>query len=227
MSAGPPRGTTSLVLARITGVVELVENGSALLSVEGTGLAYEVMLSSRLAAELAGRIGEQRTLHTLQHIDASSHGSTQTPRLIGFASREERRFFELFTTVKGVGSRKALRAMAEPTGRIAMAIADGDTAFLESLPEIGKRSAQTIVAELRGKVDAYIDPTARSADEGAARSVEVRITHDAAAQALEALVRLGESRQDAERMIRSAVERDPDLASADEILAAAFGARGG
>lgn len=215
------------MLARITGVVELVEGGTALLSVDGAGLAYEVMLSSRLAAELAGRIGEQRTLHTLQHIDASGHGSTQVPRLIGFASREERRFFELFTTVKGVGSRKALRAMAEPTGRIAMAIADGDTAFLESLPEIGKRSAQTIVAELRGKVDAYIDPSARSnADDGAARSVEVRITHDAAAQALEALVRLGESRQDAERMVRTAVERDPDLASADEILAAAFGARG-
>ena len=45
-------------------------------------------------------------------------------------------------------------------------------------------------------------------------------------QALAALVRLGESRADAERMVRRAVEIEPAAKSADEILTAAFAARG-
>src|SRR5207302_2413101 len=76
------------------------------------------------------------------------------PRMIGFLRVEQRKFFELFTTVSGIGTRKALRALTVPTGQIAHAIETGNTRFLIALPQIGKRLAEQIVATLAGKVGA-------------------------------------------------------------------------
>lgn len=61
--------------------------------------------------------------------DAALSGFTQPgegslPRLIGFEAARDRQFFELFTTVKGIGNRKALKAMAiEPAAIAALIVA--------------------------------------------------------------------------------------------------------
>ena len=78
-----------------------------------------------------------------------------TPRLLGFLHDEDRAFFRQFLTVKGVGVRKALRALAAPVAKIASDIESGDATALAQLPGIGKRMAQQIVAELRGKVGVH------------------------------------------------------------------------
>ena len=79
------------------------------------------------------------------------------PRLAGFLSVEDRAFFELFTTCKGIGNRKALRAMSLDVGQLAGAISDRDIALLQTLPDIGRRTAETIIATLHGKVDRFLN----------------------------------------------------------------------
>ncbi len=200
------------MLARIIGRIEFVDTTTALIAPE-PGLAYEVLLPLHLADRLAARLGEDVTLHTMEYLEAVSQGSSFRPRLLGFETRQERAFFERLTRVKGLGAKRALRAMAEPAGEIAAAITRRDAVFLQRLPEIGKRLAETIIAELHGKVDAFSDVAA---------SGKVVTRPGAAEQAIAALERLGQSRNEAERLVTKAIEREPALDSPDAILAAAF-----
>lgn len=206
------------MLARLTGLLEHLTDRHALLALPG-GEAYEALISSATAQRLAPRRGESVTLHTLELLEQDSP-SRFIPRLIAFATPEEKRFFELFTTVKGVGPKKALRAMAAEPTQIASAISRRDMVFLQTLPEIGKRLAETICAELSGKVDdmlvgAHAEPKLAAPAGGPAE------------QAVAALVRLGETRQDAERLVARATQGRPALDTPDAILAAAFSSRGG
>lgn len=208
------------MIVRITGVLEQVDASGAVIAVPETGLAYEVRVPLALAEDLADQVGRRITLHTLQHFEAHGQGTSLTPRLIGFATREDKRFFEVFTTVKGVGVRKALRAMAAPVPQIARAIAEKDVLALQRLPEIGKRLAETVIAELNGKVEGFL-----AHDATASLTEPKPALRAAAAQAVEALVRLGEPQAEAERMVRRAMDADAGLTSPDAILTAAFGMR--
>src|SRR5690606_9655163 len=184
------------------------------------GLAYEVLLPSYTAAALFERIGEPVTLHTVEVHEQGASGGNITPRLLGFASEDERRFFETLAKVKGLGAKRVLRLMAAPTAQIALAVEREDVKFLKSLPEVGPKLAESIARELKGKVAAFVD----------ARSREVEVTGGAGAgrapaaagglggaglspeaqQAALALVRLGHGEADAQRMVRAALERDPE-----------------
>ena len=219
------------MIARVRGVVLGVEEQRVTLGLEGSGIALEVMVPTYTAATLAMSDGEAVELATKLVIEAPSAGSIMTPRLMGFMNADDRAFFELFTTVKGVGPRKALRAMAVRTGQIASWIAARDTKALTGLPEIGKRGAETIVAELSGKVDGFVaaDPTAAIEAKPATASPAAAANgtaglDGAAGQAALALVRLGESSGEAERRVKAALARDEALSEsgADAILAAAL-----
>lgn len=199
-----------------------------------SGVAYEVLLPAILADELSARVGEPITLHTIQYLEAQSQGSSYVPRLIGFPSREDRRFFELFTTVKGLGAKRALRALRAPFPRIAAAIADRDVKFLQTLPEIGKRLAETIVAELHGKVDGFVSEGRTGGGGVGVEPKSMGALSDAARQAVDALIQLGDARPDAEELVRRALQGegggevgdgDGATPTADEILAAAFALR--
>jgi len=211
------------MITRLTGILESIEANNAVVAPAGSGVAYELMLPANTAHRLLMHSGQSITLHTIEYMEQQAQGATLIPRLVGFATPEERRFFQLFTTVKGVGAKKALRAMAVPIGEIAGAIASRDVATLKSLPEIGPRLAETIVAELRGKVEPFmITGGSGKAD----RIVEATGPIGGAAErATAALIRLGESPADAESLIRKAVGITGEGATADELVAAAFSAR--
>lgn len=195
------------MIAKLQGVLEAVEAGSAMVRVDG-GLTYEVLLPTYATAELADQIGQVVELHTLHYLESQNQGATLQPRLAGFATVIDREFFELFTTCKGIGNRKALRAMALSTEQIAGAIADRDVAMLQSLPEIGRRTAETIVATLHGKVDRFagaaaFGSTETSGSQPPAPGVAM------AREALEVMMQLGENRTQAVNWIDQAL-RDPD-----------------
>jgi Holliday junction DNA helicase RuvA len=139
------------------------------------------------------------TFHTLMYLQGDASGGNIEPRLIGFLRREDKRFFEKFITVKGIGPKKALKALALPVGEIAQAIESKDARFLCELPEIGKRTAEQIVAELSGKVEEFATPvvegvTTMGAGIGGRRAP---VEEDA----IMALVALGERRIDAEHLL--------------------------
>ena len=205
------------MITRITGILESVRTTSVTVSPEGAGLAYEVWLPAYLAGELVPREGTELTLSTIEMYEPTGTSGALRPRLVGFVAESDRRFYELFTTVKGVGGRRALRAMAVPASSIARAIEEGDAAALRAIPEIGRRLAETVIAELSGKVSEFLGGEPVLAEAKPALPAD-----DAATQAVEALVRLGQQRPAAERAVARATESLGDGASADEILAAAF-----
>jgi Holliday junction DNA helicase RuvA len=170
-------------------------------------------------------------LFTLHYFESQGQGSHFIPRLIGFNSREQRAFFELLTTVKGIGNRKALRAMQVSHARMAEAIAGGDAKFLATLPEIGKRTAESTIVELKGKLDPFLkDPTAarRAATATSTPAMPMQPTGPAA-DAEEVLVALGEPRAQArekiERVVTAAQASGLELA-ADEIVTRTLRSRG-
>jgi Holliday junction DNA helicase RuvA len=216
------------MIARIEGTLEDVVDGVAEVRVAG-GLVYEVLVPACDAGELLARQGREVSFFTLHYLESQGQGSHFAPRVIGFRSREQRAFFELLTTVKGIGNRKALRAMQVSHARMAEAIAAGDAKFLATLPEIGKRTAESTIVELKGKLDPFLaDPTAakRAAQMAAAVSA-VALPVGPAADAEEVLVALGEPRAQARAKIERVVgAAGGESLGADEIVTRALRTRG-
>ncbi|MCA9279864.1 MAG: hypothetical protein H6815_05390 [Phycisphaeraceae bacterium] len=216
------------MIARITGTLEAID-GLAILIATPDGLGRELLMPAFLTDTLTPQLGQTVTLHTMEYLESHNQGASFIPRLIGFTRINEREFFELLTTVKGVGNRKALRAMIHPPQRIAAWILARDAKALTSLPEIGKRTAETMIAELSGKLDAFA-----SADDALSMKTKSGSAVEALPisnlqyppniqDAIDALITLGESRQIAEQRVARAIKAVGDDATADTLVAAAFG----
>jgi len=212
------------MICRITGQLEAIEGGKARLALDG-GLTYEVLLPAYASARLGASIDSPVTLHTLHFLEGSSQGTSFVPRLAGFLTETDKAFFELFTTVKGIGSRKALRAMTLDTAQIANAIADRDTKMLQTLPEIGKRMSETIVATLHGKVDAFV--SGPGSGEPATGGKVPPPGRAASREALEVLLQLGENRTQAVAWIDQVLTRDPEIDDAQVIITEVFKVKSG
>ncbi len=195
------------MIARIAGRLEEVADGAALIDVGG--LWYEVLVPACDVERLSRRTGQDVVLHTIHYLDGDPTRGTQQPRLIGFIDEADRKFFRLFTTVKGVGARKALRALVRRPAEVAAAIANKDTKFLIALPEVGKRTAEQIIAELSGKVDELAGP---------ALTAETPELTETASEALSVLVQLGERRADAAALIERVLAVAPELGTPEAII---------
>jgi holliday junction DNA helicase RuvA len=210
------------MICRIEGEIVGVESGRVELRVRhGEGaVCHELLVPAIDVQRLAAMIGETAEFYTLNYLESLNQGATLIPRLIGFRSREDRAFFELFTTVKGVGPRKALRALELPFADIAAAIASRDSDVLVSLPEIGRRTAETIIAELSGKVDRFVEvkAVASASVTGGGSGAAAVLVRDAVA----VLVQLGEARLQARQLVDRVLSADPSLDDAEQLVAAAF-----
>ena len=211
------------MITRIAGRLDGVDGLVAEIGLT-SGLAYQVLIPGFLAERLAERVGGEVSLATLEYLEPVGGGTSFVPRLVGFETAEQRRFLELLTTCKGMGTRKALRSLVVEPAEVAGLIGAGDARGLQKLPEIGKRLAETIIAELHDKVAPFISV------EMGERLVEPKRGGSgltgAWGESVAALVALGQPLVDAERMVLAVRARHPELADADAIVAAAFG-RGG
>lgn len=215
------------VIVRLTGRIEQTHPDRVVVCPDGQpGVGVEALVPRYLGAELlamdaAGRLPETVTLHTLEIYEGQGQGTSFVPRLLGFATASDRAFFELLGTVKGLGARRVLRVMAREPAWIAARIAAKDAKGLSELPEIGKKLAETVIHELGGKVEAFLGADAL-AFVGAAPAART----GAPAEAVEALVALGQTRAEAERGVDRAVAALGAGASADELVGASFGQAG-
>ncbi len=202
------------MIVRLTGTLTEVDEDAVV--VERDGLAHQVMVPQFAVAELAAHRGQTVSLHTIQFFEGSHMSGQLVPRMLGFLHPEDRLFFERFVSVKGIGPKKALKALAEPVRRIASWIESGDAKSLARLPGIGKRAAELIVATLRGKLADLAMESADSREAPAARfSAPQR-------DAIEVLVAWGDARPDAERWLTRAAQVHPELDSADQWVRAAY-----
>ncbi len=119
---------------------------------------------------------------------------------------------------KGSAPNAALCALAVSVGQIAVAIEGKDTRFLIQLPEIGKRTAEQIVAELAGKLKTFA-AAALTADKPATAPPRRNTAEE---DAIAALMSLGDRRQDAENLLERARQSNPDLKTTDGLLREMF-----
>ena len=206
------------MLASIQGELRSVGDQSAMVQVGPLG--YEIMLTAGDVGRLRLAVGQDVQFTLLHYLESQSNGAVFRPRLIGFSNEVERAFFELFTSVKGIGYRKALRALAMNMSPIAWAVAERDADTLRSLPEIGKRTAETIVLDLAEKVEEQFASLAGHA-EGGAESEESRPA-DGGHDAITVLVQLGEARPVAAELVDRVRRADPSISDADAFVAAAL-----
>ncbi|MBN2136307.1 MAG: hypothetical protein JW720_00725 [Sedimentisphaerales bacterium] len=197
------------MIATIDGKLIKLDSDSALVQVGAVG--YEVMLPSYCVDALAGKVGSEIGLCTMEYYEGTPGGGNMIPRIVGFLSSSERDFFRKYTSVKGIGIKKGLRSLSIPIATIAAAIEDGDNKVLMSLPSVGKRMAQQIIAELKGKLEAF----AIGAE--AMRHTETKF-RPFQAEALEILIAWGEKRFEAMELIELACERHPDVNSAEALV---------
>ena len=210
------------MIARLSGILLTIDPTSAVVSIGDGSIAYEVMMPAITLETLAGASGSRVELRTFEYLESQNQGASFTPRMVGFVSADDQRLFELLTKVKGLGVKRALRAMAAPTAEIAAAIAAGDANRLKGLPEIGKKLADTIVLELKDKAGALALGAALGSIE-AKGSTASPTDLPAAQNAISALVRLGEDRDSAEAKVREVVRAA--AMTPDEMLAASFEVR--
>jgi len=213
------------MIARIEGTLVAVESQAAHVRTDH-GLTYEVLVPAYTVARLTGQTNQPVTLHTLPFLESQSQGATFVPRLAGFLSNQDKAFYELFVTCKGIGHRRALRAMTLATPQIAAAIADRDLTTLQSLPEIGKRTAETLTVNLRDKMQPFTT-AAPTADAGQTSPAAGDETPPAAGgslsrEAVDALVALGEQRAEAMRWVDQVLSSEAAPKTAEQVLAEVY-----
>jgi holliday junction DNA helicase RuvA len=182
------------MIAQLTGSVAQVGPTSAVLEVGGIGIS--AVCSPNTVAGL--KVGQRATLATSLVVREDSL------TLYGFASTDEREFFELLLTATGVGPKLAQAALAVLTpDELRSAIATENLVQLCKVPGIGRKGAQRVVIELKDKINAvgHTEVPVQAAQPSAAWR----------AQVTQGLQGLGWSARDAE----SACEEVAHLASED------------
>ena len=197
------------MISAITGELRRVEEDRV--SVQCGPILYELLVPAADVTALHVNLGEQVTFHTIFYLEGDAARGNLEPKLIGFLRADDRKFFEKFTTVKGIGPKTALKALTVPVGQIAQAIEAKDTRLLLQLKGVGRRTAELIVAELAGKMKDFVSGTA------SAFAPEIkRETFEE--DAIAALVALGESKVIAQRLLDRARQSNPQLTSPDTLL---------
>ncbi len=192
------------MIAQLTGTLLESTPTTAVVEVQGVGYEVQTPLSTQ---EKLPPLQHKVTLYTTLVVREDSM------TLYGFASRQEKRFFEtVVNSVKGFGPRLALAALsAMPVSALCQAIATENLALLSKISGIGKKSAAQFVLDMKGRIEASPIPGAASL--GAA-----------AQDAVKALETLGYKHDDAMRAVAeiTANSREKEL-STSEIIKLSLG----
>lgn len=186
------------MIRSVRGRLAAIDADTAVVEVGGVGLL--VRASPTTLRELPAVGGEVRlATYLVVREDALE--------LFGFATDDERRLFEAFISVSGVGPRMglALCGVDQPDA-LRLAVARGDVAKIQRAQGVGKRTAERVVLELKDKIGQVAAPSA--APDGAPSDA------DAFLAARDGLVGLGFRPEEAEAALSDA----PHDAGAEELI---------
>ena len=159
------------MIAKITGEVSEVGSSSVILDIAGIG--YELVIPYSLLLEI--KPGDSRTFYVAENIKEDEY------TLFGFESLASRQMYYRLTSVNGVGPKAAMAILsAHSHDDVQGAIMNDDVHLFSSVSGIGKKTAQRIILDLKGKL---VEVEAKQTDE--------------TDQAFQALVSLGYSAKDA------------------------------
>jgi Holliday junction DNA helicase RuvA len=127
----------------IQGVVYSIDNTTLILLTGGVGYKVTAPLP------VTGNISEGDELSLYIH----THVREDQLALFGFSTKEELFLFEKLISVSGIGPKSALAMLSvHSPASLAEAIESGNTETLSHTPGVGKKTAEKIIIELKGKV---------------------------------------------------------------------------
>lgn len=132
------------MITSLYGTLEAVGEDYVVIRTGGVGL--KVFVPATLHKSLGAR-GSQIGLHTYLVVRENALA------LYGFAEEEERTLFEMLLGVSGIGPRMALAALSTlSVEMISNAVANEEADVLTRVPGVGKKTAQKLVFELKGRL---------------------------------------------------------------------------
>jgi Holliday junction DNA helicase RuvA len=185
---------------------------------EAKGVGYQIHCGNPLQFQVDG--DKERVIYTYQHV------REDILALYGFATREERTLFEKLLHVSGIGPKGALAILAAGTpSQVIGAIQTDDVSFLTKFPGIGKKTAQRLILDLKDKLDDLahrfaLDPRYEGIDHIPTSSKKMNHKTDSVAikETLEALVSLGYSDKELERIIPELKKQQEDHMTTDRYI---------
>lgn len=189
------------MIAQLEG--KLIEKSPSSVVIAAGGVGYLVAVPLTTFDKLPAT-GEQVSLFTYLHV------REDILQLYGFSSREERATFEKMISVSGVGPRLALAILGGlSVEQLIAAVETSQTAYLNRIPGVGKKTAERIALELKGKLGemvALAEVSAPGAFEPEGR------------EAVAALVSLGFSKTQAEKAVFKVLEAESDKLDTTELV---------
>ena len=132
------------MISQLTG--SIIDKQPPLIVIDVSGIGYEVFVSMQTFYGLPAT-GEKVRIYTQMVVREDAH------LLFGFGNTTERETFRLLIKVSGIGAKTALGILSVlSSDDLARAIADEDIKVLSSVPGIGKKTAERLALELRGKL---------------------------------------------------------------------------
>jgi len=169
------------MIARLRGTLEVRQPGEVLIDVGGVGYQAAISLQTFSALPGIGRTVQLEVVTVLRE---------NALELFAFATQAEKTAFGLLRSVSGIGPRMALAVLSGiSVDELASAVSSGNAGRLTAIPGIGRKTAERMLIDLRGKLDA---PAVAATPAG-------RIEEDA----VSALVGLGYKRGEAEKAVRA------------------------
>lgn len=158
--------------------------------IETNGIGYQISVGNPY--RYSGKTDQEIKLYLHQVIREDAHS------LYGFGDLDEKQLFLKLISVSGIGPKSGLAIMAsEDHGGLINAIESEDAAYLTKFPGVGKKTAQQMVLDLKGKLgdletsDAAVEALAKTPTHSANQSLT---------EALEALSALGYSEKEIKRI---------------------------
>lgn len=192
------------MIASLSGI--LIESSCSGCVIECAGVGYEVLIPVSTFEHLP-HPGEQVRLliHTQVREDAIT--------LFGFFSAEEKELFRKLIDVSGVGGKLALNVLSTmPAANFCSAVASGDVKAISRINGIGKRTAERLIVELKGKLDiaggaaGNALPVNDAVNDAALALEQLGFKRDAINKVLNTLIaEIPPEEQNSERLLRAAI----------------------
>ncbi|MBD8066879.1 Holliday junction branch migration protein RuvA [Devosia sp. PTR5] len=196
------------MIGKLKGIVDSF--GDDWVLIDCGGVCYEVFCSGRTLQALP-RVGEATVvfIETIVREDMI--------RLYGFSSEAEKSWFNLLTTVQGVGSRVALAILSIMSlAELSSAVALQDKAMIGRANGVGPKLATRVVTELKGKVPAIGAVDAGTL--GLQSALGEGVASGNVADAVSALTNLGYSSAQASAAVARVVAREGDATPTEKLI---------
>jgi Holliday junction DNA helicase RuvA len=181
------------MIYRLRGTLVEKDTEGVVLDVGGVGYRASASLTTLRALP---SLGEECVIHTRMVVREDAM------LLFGFATKEERAAFDALTAVSKVGPKLALAVLSSMSPpEIAEAVARGDVLKFVSVPGLGRKSAERLVLELKGKDIAVFAPEPANLGDGGGGGGPYM-------EAREALAGLGYSLEEAEKALNNIPPQD-------------------